>query len=84
MKLEGIRLPASRGEPREPRPRFQGVVLRHLSDSEIQELVAARMAGAKINDLAEQFGVNRSTVLRQLRKWGLSGAGSASVPRRSP
>ena len=73
MKLEAIRLLVEQSEPRAPGPPFQGNVVRHLTDSEIHDLVEARMVGVKINDLAEQFGVNRSTVLRQLRKVGLSG-----------
>jgi DNA-binding transcriptional ArsR family regulator len=45
--------------------------LRRLSEAEIDELVAARLQGAEIRQLAEQFGVNRSTVDRHLRDRGV-------------
>jgi DNA-binding transcriptional ArsR family regulator len=45
--------------------------LRRLTELEIEELVAARLQGAAIRQLAERFGVNRSTVDRHLRERGV-------------
>jgi len=39
-----------------------------LTTAEAQELVAARVAGATINDLADRFQVHRTTVMSHLSK----------------
>lgn len=49
--------------PRTVAPRPQ----RQLSQDEILELVRRRLEGMKINDLAAEFRVHRSTVVRQLK-----------------
>jgi transposase-like protein len=38
---------------------------------EVRELVKDRNHGAEINQLAERFGVNRDTIMRQLQKTGV-------------
>lgn len=44
-----------------------------LSVEQVRELVKAREQGAEINELAEQFGVDRSTVLEHLKREGVPG-----------
>lgn len=58
---------SAEGDPQQVRP------LRRLSDIEIAELVATRTAGAQINELAEQFGIHRATVITHLERAGLPG-----------
>ncbi len=41
---------------------------RRLLLSEIEELIAARVAGAEINDLATRFGIHRATVIKHLNQ----------------
>jgi transposase-like protein len=54
------------------KPRHREVQHQHrLEDNERQALVEAFKAGEKIEDLAEQFGIHRSTVRAQLDRAGL-------------
>jgi transposase-like protein len=46
---------------------------RQLSPEDVARLVAEREAGAEINNLAEQFGVHRATVINQLQRAGVDG-----------
>lgn len=55
--------PAVTRKPRNALPKPQ----RQLTQDEIRDLVQRRLEGVKINDLAAEFRVHRSTVLRQLR-----------------
>jgi transposase len=41
---------------------------RRLSPEDVAQLAAERQAGAEINELAEQFGVHRATVIHHLRR----------------
>ncbi len=41
---------------------------KRLSATQVDELVSARKAGATINELAEQFGIHRTTVMSRLKK----------------
>lgn len=41
---------------------------RRLLPSEVEELIAARVAGAEINDLASRFGIHRATVINHLNQ----------------
>ena len=43
-----------------------------LTDGEVARLIAAYEAGAKINELAANFGVNRNTVSSTLRSSGVA------------
>jgi transposase-like protein len=45
--------------------------LRRLSVDEVRELVKARNQGAEINQLAEQFDINRDTVMRHMQQAGV-------------
>lgn len=47
--------------------------LRRLTEAQVQELVEVRRAGAEIKELAERFGIDRSTVIAQLRRAGVPG-----------
>lgn len=44
-----------------------------LSLEQVDRLLAAREAGAEINDLAAEFGVHRATVINHLRRAGVPG-----------
>ena len=56
-----------------PRPR---IVQRRLTGDEVTALAEAYRAGARVEDLAEQFGIFRSTVYAHLRR--------EQVPLRPP
>ena len=56
------RRPVDRKPSSPPRPQ------RQLTSLELQDLVHRRLEGVKINDLATEFGVHRSTILRQLKE----------------
>ena len=43
----------------------------HLAPTDVEDLVAARLAGAQIQDLALRFQVDRTTVLNHLRRAGV-------------
>ncbi len=47
--------------------------MRRLTEGQITALVADRAAGAEINDLAEKYGVDRTTVIGHLHRAGVSG-----------
>ena len=47
--------------------------MQRLSRLEVDELCAARLAGAKIGELAERFGVHRNTVMVHLARSGVPG-----------
>jgi len=47
--------------------------MRHLTQVEIAELVAARQAGTQIKDLASRFRVHKSTVIAHLERAGVPG-----------
>lgn len=47
--------------------------LRRLTEVQVRELAEAREAGMEINDLAERFGIDRSTVITHLRRAGVPG-----------
>ena len=61
--------PAEAAPQRPPRQHQQ-----RLTPTQVEELAALRQAGAEINELAERFGVHRSTVMSHLNR--------ASVPQR--
>ncbi len=46
--------------------------LRKLCSDEVNDLVRLRFEGTEINELAERFGVNRATIMRQLQKAGVA------------
>ena len=54
-----------------PTPEVPWRRLKRLSEGEIDELVVARLASVEILELAERFGVSRSTVDRYLRNRGV-------------
>jgi DNA-binding transcriptional ArsR family regulator len=66
MSPATVDLPVDETVVRSPQRR-----MRHLTELEIDELVAARLQGAEIRQLTERFGVNRSTVDRHLRERGV-------------
>jgi DNA-binding MurR/RpiR family transcriptional regulator len=41
-----------------------------LSDKRILELIEARFSGLTINQLAAEFGIHRTTVMRHLQRCG--------------
>lgn len=47
--------------------------LRRLADERVAQLAAEREAGAEINDLAERYGIDRSTVIAHLHREGVPG-----------
>lgn len=47
--------------------------LRRLSDEQVAELAAKREAGAEINELAEHYAIDRSTVIAHLHRAGVPG-----------
>ena len=56
----------SHREPLEDKGRLSNPVQRRLSTTEIDVLIAAYRAGATINELADQYGIHRSTVATML------------------
>jgi lambda repressor-like predicted transcriptional regulator len=52
--------------PPEDKGRLSNPIQRHLSPTEIGELIAAYGAGATINELAHQYGLHRTTVAAHL------------------
>ena len=57
------------------RPVRRQAVLRPLSETAVDQLVARYQAGASVRELVEEFGVHRVTVLQHLEKRG--------IPRRA-
>jgi hypothetical protein len=47
--------------------------MHRLSEGQAQQLVEERAAGAEIKELAERYGVDRSTVINHLRRAGVPG-----------
>jgi len=47
--------------------------LQRLNMEEVRELVKARVSGAEIDDLAERFGIGRTTVIEHLKREGVPG-----------
>lgn len=69
VQWRDLDLPAEAAPQRATRQHQQ-----RLAPAEVEELAALRRAGAEINDLAERFGVHRSTVMSHLSR--------AAVPQR--
>lgn len=44
---------------------------RQLTEEEVDRMVGARVAGAEINDLANEFGIHRATVIAHLTRRGV-------------
>lgn len=59
-------------QPREPSRSPRRRLLR-LSAEQVTQLAADREAGAEINDLAERYGIDRSTVIAHLHRAGVPG-----------
>src|SRR6202020_1591191 len=55
-------------------------VQRRLPSAEVDQLVATYEAGAKVRDLASQYGINRSTVLEHTKRAGVGRHHPALTP----
>jgi transposase-like protein len=69
-QMERLRDKVLQGGTRRSEPRSAVRRSRQLTKDEVGSLVAARLAGAEINELAEQFGVHRATVISLLGRAG--------------
>lgn len=75
------------GEVLPPTPPRRSSPLHRLSPEQVAELVAAREAGALVNELAERFGVHRATVINHLERAGATGRrwpGRGLTPEQVP
>jgi hypothetical protein len=70
-QMERLRDKVLQGGTRRSEPRPQVRRSRQLTKDEVESLVAARLAGAEINQLADQFGVHRATVIKLLSRAGV-------------
>ena len=62
--------------PRNLRGRLSNPVQRRLTETDLDDLVAVYQAGSTIDEIAERFGLHRTTVMELLERRG--------VPRRTP
>jgi hypothetical protein len=71
-RLERILAGAGRDRP-SARPVRSLRRQKRLNSDEVRELVAARVSGAEISELAGRFGIDRNTVMTHLKREGVPG-----------
>lgn len=73
-KTSGVRWIGARGstvEAGEVLPSPPSSRIRRLTSSEVDALVTAYLEGERIEDLADRYGIHRSTVMAKLRRAGV-------------